>query len=70
LRWLRKSEFYLCWLLKPALKEADVKSAGRIINGTVKGDPHDIGKNLVAMMLECAGFGITIWTTMYWPKLR
>jgi 5-methyltetrahydrofolate--homocysteine methyltransferase len=45
-------------LLKPALKEADVKSAGRVAIGTVKGDLHDIGKNLVAMMLEGAGFEI------------
>jgi 5-methyltetrahydrofolate--homocysteine methyltransferase len=45
-------------LLKPALKEADVKSSGKVIIGTVKGDLHDIGKNLVAMMLEGAGFEI------------
>ena len=45
-------------VLKPLLKEADVKSAGRVIIGTVKGDLHDIGKNLVAMMLEGAGFEI------------
>ena len=43
-------------VLKPYLKEAGVPSAGRIIIGTVKGDLHDIGKNLVAMMLEGAGF--------------
>jgi 5-methyltetrahydrofolate--homocysteine methyltransferase len=45
-------------LLKPHLKEADVKSAGTVVIGTVKGDLHDIGKNLVAMMLEGAGFEI------------
>jgi 5-methyltetrahydrofolate--homocysteine methyltransferase len=45
-------------LLKPHLKESDVKSAGRVVIGTVKGDLHDIGKNLVAMMLEGAGFEI------------
>jgi len=45
-------------VLKPLLKEADVKPAGRVIIGTVKGDLHDIGKNLVAMMLEGAGFEI------------
>lgn len=45
-------------LLKPHLKEADVKSAGKVVIGTVKGDLHDIGKNLVAMMLEGAGFEI------------
>jgi len=45
-------------ILKPLLKEADVKPAGKVIIGTVKGDLHDIGKNLVAMMLEGAGFEI------------
>jgi 5-methyltetrahydrofolate--homocysteine methyltransferase len=45
-------------LLKPRLKEADVASAGKVAIGTVKGDLHDIGKNLVAMMLEGAGFEI------------
>ena len=45
-------------MLKPLLKEADVKPAGKVIIGTVKGDLHDIGKNLVAMMLEGAGFEI------------
>jgi 5-methyltetrahydrofolate--homocysteine methyltransferase len=45
-------------LLKPYLKESNVKSAGKVVVGTVKGDLHDIGKNLVAMMLEGAGFEI------------
>lgn len=45
-------------LLKPLLVEADVKPAGRVAIGTVKGDLHDIGKNLVGMMLEGAGFEI------------
>lgn len=45
-------------LLSPYLKEADVKSAGKVVIGTVKGDLHDIGKNLVSMMLEGAGFEI------------
>ncbi len=45
-------------LLKPYLKAADVQSAGKVAIGTVKGDLHDIGKNLVAMMLEGAGFEI------------
>jgi 5-methyltetrahydrofolate--homocysteine methyltransferase len=43
-------------LLKPHLIEADIKSAGTVAIGTVKGDLHDIGKNLVGMMLEGAGF--------------
>jgi len=43
-------------ILKPHLAEANVQAAGKIIIGTVKGDLHDIGKNLVAMMLEGAAF--------------
>ena len=45
-------------LLKPHLTAIDVQAAGKIAIGTVKGDLHDIGKNLVAMMLEGAGFEI------------
>jgi 5-methyltetrahydrofolate--homocysteine methyltransferase len=45
-------------LLKPHLTSSDIKSSGKIAIGTVKGDLHDIGKNLVAMMLEGAGFEI------------
>jgi len=45
-------------ILKLRLIQTGVKPAGRIIIGTVKGDLHDIGKNLVAMMLEGAGFEI------------
>jgi 5-methyltetrahydrofolate--homocysteine methyltransferase len=45
-------------LLKPHLTEEGVESAGKVAIGTVKGDLHDIGKNLVAMMLEGAGFEI------------
>jgi 5-methyltetrahydrofolate--homocysteine methyltransferase len=44
--------------LKPYLAKADVKAVGKVAIGTVKGDLHDIGKNLVAMMLEGAGFEI------------
>ena len=44
--------------LKPHLIQAGVKSAGKIVLGTVKGDLHDIGKNLVGMMLEGAGFEV------------
>ncbi|MBU0496090.1 MAG: corrinoid protein [Chloroflexi bacterium] len=43
-------------VLRPLLAEADVPSAGKYLIGTVKGDLHDIGKNLVKMMLEGAGF--------------
>jgi 5-methyltetrahydrofolate--homocysteine methyltransferase len=45
-------------ILRPLLAEADVPTAGKYIIGTVKGDLHDIGKNLVKMMLEGAGFEI------------
>jgi 5-methyltetrahydrofolate--homocysteine methyltransferase len=45
-------------ILKPLLVEADIQSLGTVVVGTVAGDLHDIGKNLVAMMLEGAGFQI------------
>ncbi len=45
-------------ILKPKLIDADVKPVGKVAAGTVKGDLHDIGKNLVCMMLEGAGFEI------------
>jgi len=44
--------------LKPLLAEAGVKAAGKVLLGTVKGDLHDIGKNLVGMMCEGAGFEV------------
>jgi 5-methyltetrahydrofolate--homocysteine methyltransferase len=43
-------------LLKPLLVQANVQSAGKIVMGTVQGDLHDIGKNLVGMMMEGSGF--------------
>ena len=45
-------------LLKPLLIADGVKARGRVCIGTVKGDLHDIGKNLVAMMLESSGFEV------------
>jgi 5-methyltetrahydrofolate--homocysteine methyltransferase len=45
-------------LIKPLLVAEDVKPVGKVVIGTVKGDLHDIGKNLVAMMMEGAGFEI------------
>jgi 5-methyltetrahydrofolate--homocysteine methyltransferase len=45
-------------LLKPHLADAGTASAGTVVVGTVKGDLHDIGKNLVAMMLEGSGFEV------------
>jgi len=44
--------------LKPLLAEGDIGAVAKVIIGTVKGDLHDIGKNLVAMMLESAGFDV------------
>ena len=44
--------------LKPQLAEGDVDTRGKVVIGTVKGDLHDIGKNLVAMMLESAGLEV------------
>ncbi len=45
-------------VLKPLLKGSDVKAKGIVVIGTVKGDLHDIGKNLVRMMLEGAGYEV------------
>lgn len=45
-------------ILKPLLAAANIKSLGTVAVGTVKGDLHDIGKNLVCMMLEGAGFTV------------
>ena len=45
-------------LLKPMLSEESSQSSGIVVIGTVKGDLHDIGKNLVAMMMEGAGFDV------------
>lgn len=45
-------------IIKPLLAEGEASSAGTVIIGTVKGDLHDIGKNLVSMMLEGAGFNV------------
>jgi 5-methyltetrahydrofolate--homocysteine methyltransferase len=45
-------------ILKPLLAQAGEKMAGKVIIGTVKGDLHDIGKSLVGMMLEGAGFEV------------
>ena len=45
-------------LLKPSLVASNVKSSGKVAIGTVKGDLHDIGKNLVALMFEGAGFEV------------
>lgn len=46
-------------LLKPFFQEGDITSKGKVLIGTVNGDLHDIGMNLVAMMMEGAGFTVT-----------
>jgi 5-methyltetrahydrofolate--homocysteine methyltransferase len=46
-------------ILKPLLTEDDAGAKGRVVIGTVKGDLHDIGKNLVAMMMESAGLEVS-----------
>ena len=45
-------------ILRPLLAETGAESVGKVVIGTVKGDIHDIGKNLVGMMLEGAGFEV------------
>jgi 5-methyltetrahydrofolate--homocysteine methyltransferase len=45
-------------ILRPLLAETGAESIGKMVIGTVKGDIHDIGKNLVAMMMEGAGFEV------------
>lgn len=45
-------------ILKPLLVDAEVEAAGKVVIGTVRGDLHDIGKNLVSVMLEGAGFEV------------
>ena len=45
-------------ILEPHLKAGDVKATGRVVVGTVKGDLHDIGKNIVVTLLKAAGFDV------------
>ena len=45
-------------ILRPLLAETGASTIGKMVIGTVKGDIHDIGKNLVAMMMEGAGFEV------------
>ncbi|MBT8060973.1 MAG: corrinoid protein [Gammaproteobacteria bacterium] len=62
-------------LLKPILSETGAKPIGKMVIGTVKGDIHDIGKNLVGMMMEGAGFevvdlGINVEADAYMEALE
>ena len=45
-------------IIRPHLTESDIPNSGTVVIGTVKGDLHDIGKNLVSMMMEGAGFKV------------
>jgi 5-methyltetrahydrofolate--homocysteine methyltransferase len=45
-------------IIKPILSETGIEPVGKMVIGTVKGDIHDIGKNLVGMMMEGAGFEV------------
>lgn len=45
-------------LVKPQMGGSDMPTAGKVVIGTVKGDLHDIGKNLVIMMMESSGFNV------------
>lgn len=55
-------------VLRPLLAESDTPSVGKYIIGTVRGDLHDIGKNLVKMMLEGAGFEVVDLGTDVGPE--
>ena len=50
-------------ILKPLLAAGGTNPAGKVVIGTVKGDLHDIGKNLVAMMLEAPASRSSIWAS-------
>jgi 5-methyltetrahydrofolate--homocysteine methyltransferase len=45
-------------ILKPRLEETKVKSLGKVVIGSIQGDLHDIGKNIVAMLMQGAGFEV------------
>jgi 5-methyltetrahydrofolate--homocysteine methyltransferase len=45
-------------ILRPLLSEADTEDTGTVVIGTVEGDIHNVGKNLVVMLLECSGFKV------------
>ena len=53
-----KSMYSGLGIIKPLLAESNIKSKGKVVIGTVKGDLHDIGKNIVAMLLQGAGFDV------------
>jgi 5-methyltetrahydrofolate--homocysteine methyltransferase len=55
-------------LLRPHLADADVSTMGKVVVGTVAGDLHDIGKNLVGMMLEGSGFEVIDLSTDVSPQ--
>jgi 5-methyltetrahydrofolate--homocysteine methyltransferase len=62
-------------VLKPYLQMADIQPRGKVLIGTVKGDLHDIGKNLVSIMLEGAGYqvidlGVDVDSALFLEKVK
>lgn len=55
-------------ILRPLLTESGMSNAGKVLLGTVKGDVHDIGKNLVSMLLQGAGFHVVDLGTDVTPE--
>lgn len=45
-------------IIKPLIMDKDIKTAGKVLIGTVEGDMHDVGKNIVVLMLEASGFEV------------
>jgi 5-methyltetrahydrofolate--homocysteine methyltransferase len=52
-------------LVKPLIAESDMPTSGKVVLGTVAGDLHDIGKNLVGMMMESAGMTVVNYGGRY-----
>ena len=52
-------------VLRPMLQQSQVQATGTVVIGTVKGDMHDIGKNLVTMMLGAPAMPCMIWAPMF-----
>jgi methanogenic corrinoid protein MtbC1 len=55
-------------LLKPLLQAGDSKVSGKVCIGSIKGDLHDIGKNLVRMLMEGKGLKLSTWAMMFLSK--
>ena len=62
-------------VIKPLIMETDIKAIGKVIIGTVEGDMHDVGKNIVVLMLEANGFevidlGVNVSTQLFIDKAK